>query len=227
MEHLSFLFILLIYLIIPIALAFQKKVRFVFRLRYLLPATLFSAAIFLMIHWRFTQSEIWTYNHEYITGIQLLKIPLEVWLSVFIIPFSSAYIYEWLKVKFENFEKDNVFLAISLFLLVVFVTLAYFYRNALFSFFIFFLTAIYLGYTIFRKRFKKHLTKFYLAYLVSLVPFTVDSFIMSRLNLITFNPAHTMNIALLGVPAERFIYLYLMLLINFTIYESLSESNYF
>lgn len=227
MEHLSFLLLLLIYLVIPILLSFQKKFRFGFRLRYLLPATLFSATVFLMWNWRFAEFGIWTYNSTYITGINLLKVPLEIWLSVFILPFSSAYIYEWLKVRFENFEKPNLFLVVSLVLFVAFAVLAYLFRSRLFSFFTFFLTAIYLGYTIFRNRFKKHLTKFYLAYLVSLIPFTLVSVIMSLLAMISYDSSHILQISLLGIPIERFVYLYLMLLINFTIYEYISERQYY
>jgi hypothetical protein len=223
MEHLTFLLLLLIYLIIPVFLSFQKNVRFVFRLKYLIPATIFSGAIFLMMCWRFTEFGIWNFNNEYLTGIDLLSIPLEVWLSLIIIPFSAAYIYEWLKIRFENLEKANLFLVISLILLTIFVALAYFYSRALFSFFVFFLTAIYLAYTLFRNRFKRHLTKFYLAFLIMLVPFTIVSFIMNLLPVITFDASHIMPVAVLGIPFERFVYLYLMMLINFTIYEYISE----
>lgn len=227
MAHLTYLFLLLIFLVIPIILSFQKKIRFIFRLRYLLPATIFSAAIFLMWEWRFTEFGIWSYNPDFITGIDLLKVPLEVWLSVFILPFSSVYIYEWLKIRFENFEKPNLFLVVSLVLFVVFAVLAYFYRRELFSFFTFFLTAIYLGYTIFRNRFKKYYTKFYLAFAVSLVPFMVVSLVMYSLPVISYDASHTMHVALLGIPVERLVYLYLMLLINFTIYEYISSRQFY
>ena len=194
MEHLTYLLLLLIYLVIPLILSFQKKVRFVFRLRYLLPATVFSGAIFLMMCWRFTEFNIWNFNSDYLTGIFWLNVPLEVWLSVVIIPFSGAYIYEWLKIRLENFEQANLFLAISLVLLLAFAALAYFYRSALFSFFMFFLTSIYLGYTLFRNRFKKHLTKFYLAYFIMLVPFVIISFVMNLLPVITYDAAHVIPV---------------------------------
>ena len=40
-KNFSYLLLLLGYLIIPVILGYQNKVRFVFRLRYLIPATLF------------------------------------------------------------------------------------------------------------------------------------------------------------------------------------------
>lgn len=227
MEHLTYLLLLLIYLVIPLILSFQKKVRFVFRMRYLLPATIFSGAIFLMMIWRFIEFGIWNFNNDYITGINWLNVPLEVWMSVIIIPFSAVYIYEWLKIKLATFEKANFFLAVSLVLLLAFAALAYLYSSALFSFFIFFLTAIYLGYTLFRNRFKKYLTKFYLTYLLMLVPFTIISFVMNLLPVISYDAVHVLPVAMLGIPLERFVYLYLIMLINFTIYEYIGERQFY
>ena len=226
MEHLTYLFLLLIYLVIPVILGFQKNVRFVFRLRYFVPAALFSALIFLMLEWRFISSSIWTFNGDYLTGLSLLKIPVEEWLSLFIIAFSSAYIYEWLKIRFKDFEKPNLFLAISLVLFVVYAVLAYVFRRNLFSFFTFFLTAIYLGYTVFRNRYKKHFTKFYLAWLITLLPFFIVSFISNLLPVVIYNAAHIIQVNVLGIPVERFVYLYLLLLINFTIYEFISDRKF-
>ncbi len=222
-QKLSYLLLLLVYLVIPVILSFQKSVRFVFRLRYLLPATIFAGAIFVMWDIRFTEMGIWSFNPEYLTGINILKIPVEEWLSFVIIPLSSVYIYEWLKIKFEDFEKPNAFIVISMVLLSIAAILAYFYRRSMFSFFTFFLAAIYLGYTVFRNRFKKYYTKFYLAWIISLVPYIIVSAILNSLPAIVYNSDHIIGVALFGVPVEKVGYLFLLLLINVTIYEYLSN----
>jgi len=222
-QKLSYLLLLLVYLVIPVILSFQKSVRFVFRLRYLLPATVFAAAIFVMWDIRFTQMGIWSFNPEYLTGINILKIPVEEWLSFIIIPLSSVYIYEWLKIKFEDFEKPNVFIVVSLILLSIAAVLAYYYSSRMFSFFTFFLSAIYLGYVVFRNRFRKYYTKFYLAWIISLVPFIIVSSILNSLPAVVYNSDHIIGVALFGVPVEKVGYLFLLLLINITIYEYLSN----
>ncbi len=226
-HNLSYLLLLLIYLVIPVILSFQKSVRFAFRLRYLLPATIFAGAVFVMWDIRFTEMGIWSFNPEYLTGIDVLKIPIEEWLSFLIIPLSSVYIYEWLKIKFEDFEKPNIFLVVSLIVLVVTAALAYFYRKNLFSFFTFFLLAIYLGYTVFRNRFKKYYTKFYMAWLVSLVPFITVSALLNSMPAVVYNSDHVIGVAIFGVPVEKIGYLFLLLLINITIYEYLSNRRTF
>ncbi|WP_297085659.1 lycopene cyclase domain-containing protein [uncultured Draconibacterium sp.] len=226
-KNLSYLLLLLSYLVIPIGLGFQKKVRFVLRLKYLVPASIFAGAIFIMWDIRFAQMEIWSFNPDYLTGLELLKLPLEEWLSFFIIPLSSVYIYEWLKVRFEDFEKPNTGVIISLALLIATGICAYVFRTRMFTFFTFFLSAIYLAYTIFRNRFKKYYTKFYLTLAISLIPFLIVSAILNSFPTIIYNAAHVIGIGIFGVPVERIGYLFLLLLINVTIYEYLNNRRHY
>lgn len=226
-QNLSYLLLLLIYLVIPVVLSFQKKVRFVFRLKYILPAIIFAGAIFVMWDIRFTQMRIWSFNPDYLSGIELLRLPVEEWLSFLVIPLSSIYIYEWLKVRFEDFEKPNVLLIISLVLLLTTGVLAYIFRTRMFSFFTFFLSAIYLGYTIFRNRFKKYYTKFYLALIISLVPYLIVSALLNSMPAIIYDSTHIIGITIAGVPVEKVGYLFLLLLINITIYEYLNNRRHY
>uniref|UniRef100_UPI0032165932 lycopene cyclase domain-containing protein n=1 Tax=uncultured Draconibacterium sp. TaxID=1573823 RepID=UPI0032165932 len=226
-KNLTYLLLLLGYLVIPVILGSQKKVRFVFQLKYLLPASIFAGAIFVMWDIRFTELGVWSFNPTYITEIDLLKIPIEEWLAFLIIPLSSVYIYEWLKLKLEHFEKPNIFIVISLAIFAISAILAYSHRKNMFTFFTFFLTAIYLGYTIFRNRFKKHYTKFYLAYAISLVPFLIISAILNIFPVIIYNTDHIIGTAILGIPVEKFAYLFMLLLINITIYEYLNERQHY
>lgn len=226
-QNLSYLLLLLIYLVIPVALSLQKKVRFVFRLKYILPAVIFAGAIFVMWDIRFVQMRIWSFNPDYISGIELLRLPVEEWLSFIVIPLSSIYIYEWLKIRFEDFEKPNVFLIVSLVLLLIAGVLAYIFRTRMFSFFTFFLSAIYLGYTVFRNRFKKYYTKFYLALIISLVPFLTVSAMLNSMPAIIYDSTHIIGINIAGVPLEKVGYLFLLLLINITIYEYLNNRRHY
>ncbi len=226
-KNLTYLLLLLLYLAIPILLSTQKKVRFVFRLRYLLPASIFAGGIFVMWDMRFTEMGIWNFNPDYLTGIELLKLPIEEWLSFLIIPLSSVYIYEWLKIRFEKFEQPSAFVILSLIFFAISVIVAYSFRKNMFTFFTFFLTAIYLGYTVFRNRFKKHYTKFYLAFAITLIPFIIISGILNSLPVVIYNSDHIIGAEIFGVPIEKLGFLFLLLLINTTIYEYLNERQYY
>ncbi|MCY1720668.1 lycopene cyclase domain-containing protein [Prolixibacteraceae bacterium Z1-6] len=226
-KNLTYLLLLLVYLVIPALLSMQKKVRFVIRLKYILPASIFTGAIFVMWDMRFTELGIWSFNVNYLTEINMFKVPIEEWLSFLIIPLSSVYIYEWLKTRFDKFEQPNIFVAVSLVIFVISAILAYIFRKNMFTFFTFFLISIYLGYTIFRNRFKKHYTKFYLAFGISLMPFIIVSATLNALPVIIYNTDHVMGAAILGIPAEKFAYLFMLLLINITIYEYLNERQHY
>lgn len=226
-KNLTYLLLLLTFLVIPTLLSTQKKVRFAFRLRYILPAVIFAGAIFIMWDIRFTELKIWTFNPEFLCGVEIMRVPIEEWLFFLVVPLSSIYIYEWLKIKLENFEQANAFVIVSLVLFVLSTILSFFYRRNMFTFFTFFLTSIYLGYTIFRNKFKKNYTKFYLAFAISLIPFLIVSGILNALPAIVYNSEQIIGVGIFGVPLEKIGFLFLLLLINTTIYEYLSNRQHF
>ncbi len=212
---------------IPFLFGIKKQIAFFLNLKHLIPAMLFSGAIFIIWDLRFEERAIWRFNPDFVLGINILNLPIEEWLYFLGIPFLGVFIYEYLKAHVSKFEKANVFLAFSIVLFILFGVLAYTTRQKLYPFFTFFLTAIYLGYTIFRNRFKKHYTKFYLGYFVMLVPFLIISGLLSGLPIIEYNPEYLLNVRLYSIPVENFVSLFLLYLMNVTIYEYLKERRIF
>lgn len=204
-------------------MGFKYKIGFFSKLKYLVPAVLFSGAIFIIWDLRFDERSIWRFNPDFLLGINILRLPIEEWLYFIAIPFLGVSIYEYVKQRFYDFEHPNTFLSISLALFILFGVIAYFSREKMYPFFTFFLSAIYLGYTIFRNRFKKHYSKFYLTYFITLIPFLIISVVYTRLPVIEYNPLHYFGIHIYTIPIENFASLYLLLLMNITIYEYLIE----
>ena len=226
-KNFAYLLLLLLFIVIPAILGIQKQVHFSNKLKYLFPSILFTGAIFAIWNIRFTQLGIWSFNPSFLVGLNILNLPLEIWLSFLLIPFSSVFVYEFLKIKLNHFEKANIFLAVSLVIFVTVAMLSYFSRQKLFTFFTFFLLTIYLGYTIFRNRFRKHYTKFYITYIISLFPFLIFMGVLSSVNAIYYNPDHILGNYAFGITIENFAYLFLLLLMNITIYEYLKERQFF
>lgn len=226
-KNFSYLLILALTFAIPLLFGFKKQIDFFRNLKHLIPAMLFSGAIFIIWDLRFEERAIWRFNPEYVIGVNILNLPIEEWLYFLAIPFLSVFIYEFIKLRFSSFEKADIFLAFSLVLFILFAVLAYTTRQKLYPFFTFFLTAIYLGYTIFRNRFKKHFTKFYLAYFVMLIPFLIISGLLTTLPIIEYNPEFLLGIRLYTIPLENFVSLFLLYLMNITIYEYLKERRIF
>jgi len=222
-KNFTYLLLMLGTIAIPLAYSFEKQIRFISRLKSLLPAIIFSGAIFIIWDLRFEELGIWTFNPEYVMGIYILNLPVEEWLFFFVIPYSCVFIYEVLNFKMPRFEKPNLFTGVSLVLLLVFALLAYFAREKLYTFFNFFLLTIYFGYTVFRNRFKPHYTKFFITYLISLVPFLIINGILTALPVVEYNDLHTLGIRIFTIPVEDFGYFFLLLLMNLTIYEYLKK----
>ncbi len=195
--------------------------------KYILPANFFSLAVYLIWGTRFSQIGIWSFNPEYTTGIQLWNLPLEEWLFLWVVSFLSVAVYEWAKIRFSEFEKPNVFLAISLVLLVIFGLTAFLSRQKVYPFFTFFLLSVYFGYTIFRNRFKKSYTKFYITYLVIIVPIFIIKAILCSLTVVSYNSIGTLGVYIANVPIEDFGYYFLLVLMNLTIFEYLNERRFY
>lgn len=225
-KNFSFLILLAIVLIIPLALAVRKKeIHFFSRLKFLVPAILFSGAVFIIWDIRFEQRSIWQFHPDYISGVILLDLPLEEWLYFIVISIFSVIVYEMVKLHDNKFNKTNIYLIISLILFLLSCITAYYARFKLYPFFTFFLLSVYLGYTIFRNRFKKHYAGFYLSYATLIIPYFIIEGIRTVLPIKEYNPEHIFGVRIFTVPVENFAYLFLLFLINITIYEYLKERN--
>lgn len=229
MEFKNFTYLLLMLgtIIVPLVFSFEKQVKFYTKLKYLTPAILLSGAIFIIWDLRFEELGIWSFNPEYLLGIYILNLPVEEWFFFIAIPYVTVFIYEILKVKLPQFEKPNLFLGVSLVFLVAFAITAWFGRERLYTFFNFFLLTIYFGYTVFRNRFKQHYTKFYLTWLISLVPFLIVNGLLTSLPVVEYNDAHNLGFRVFTIPIEDFFYFFLLLIMNLTIYEFLKKQKYY
>lgn len=226
-KNFTYLLILAATIAVPLALSFESKIQYFKKLKYLLPAIVLTGAVFIMWDISFTKARIWGFNPDYLIGINLLHLPVEEWAFFVVIPYSSVFIYEVLKFYWVKYEYANPFLVLSLALIVGFGLISYFFRYQGYTFLVSLFCAIYLGYTVFRNRFKAYITKFYFAYLVSLVPFLVVNGLLTSLPVVEYSNLHIMNTRFFSIPVEDFAYFFLMLLMVTTIYEYLKERKYY
>ena len=218
-----YLLILFVMAAVTMFLFIKKTIVFFTELKYMIPAIIFSGAIFILLNIRLLETGIISFNYNYLTGKNILSLPIEEWLFLLLISLFSFSVYILVNVNLANFEKPNLFLAISVILLLVFGFEAWFSREKLVPFFIFFLLTIYFGYTIFRNRFKLHLSKFYVSYGIAVVPFFLFKGILYSLPVILYNNEHILGIRLFSVPIEEFGFFFLLMLINITIFEYLRD----
>ncbi|GAB1453255.1 hypothetical protein MASR2M47_33110 [Draconibacterium sp.] len=193
-------------------------------LKYMLPAIIFSGTIFIMLKIRFLQSGFISFNENFLMHKNILNLPIEEWLFLLVISFFAFSVYILVNVKLEKFNKPNLFYVVSILLLIGFAYEAWYSRQKLIPFFVFFLLAIYFGYTLFRNKFKPHLTKFYISYFIVAIPFFLIKIVLNTLPVILYNNDFTLGIRLISVPVEEFANLFLLMLINITIFEYLRDN---
>lgn len=226
-QNFTYLLILIATLAVPLALSFDAKVQYYKNLKYILPAIIVTAIIFIAWDINFTKARIWSFNTDYTLGKEIKGLPIEEWLFFIVVPYACVFIYEVLKFYLKKYEFANPFLVVSLVLMVVFGLTSYFFRAQAYTFLTFLFSAVYLAYTVFRNKFKQHITKFYFSFAVSIVPFLIVNGILTGIPVVEYNSAHILNIRLLNIPIEDFSYFFLMLLMTVTIYEMLKENKYY
>lgn len=227
LKNFTYLILMIVSISVPLAQSFQTKKQYKNKIKYIIPAILITSAFFLIWDINFTEAKIWSFNSEYTIGTNIKGLPIEEWLFFLVVPYCCVFIYEIVKVDLEKYEFANFFTVLSLFLIVAFGLISYFYRHQLYTFLAFLLPSVYLAYIVFRNQFKQHITKFYFCYFFSLIPLLIVYGILASLPLVEYNPAHILNIRIINIPIEDFTYFFLMLLMVITIYERLKESKYY
>lgn len=226
MEFQNYWYLLILFVLagLTLFLFIKKSIVFIMELKYMLPAIIFSGTIFIMLKIRFLQSGFISFNENFLMHKNILNLPIEEWLFLLVISFFAFSVYILVNVKFEKFNKPNLFYVVSILLLIGFAYEAWYSRQKLIPFFVFFLLSIYFGYTLFRNRFKPHLTKFYISYFIVVIPFFLIKIFLNTLPVILYNNDFTLGIRLISVPVEEFANLFLLMLINITIFEYLRDN---
>lgn len=226
-QNLGYLIALLVLLAIALATISKLTSDLLFELKYMLPAIIFTTAVLVMINTRLAELQILVFNPIYLTGTNFLSYPFEEWLFIPVVSLLSFAAYIFAKKRLTNFEKPNLFVVVSLVILLISGLITWISRQKLYPFSIFMLLTIYFGYTIFRNRFKHHLSSFYLGFAIAVIPFFILKATLFSLSVIIPDTSFMLGLSLVNMPVEEFGYFFLLLLINATIYEYLRERRLF
>jgi lycopene cyclase domain-containing protein len=204
----------------PLAYSFEKKIGYFRKWKYLFPAIAITGAFFLLWDVIFTHLGIWAFNPRFLTGYYLLNLPIEEWLFFVTVPFACVFIYE----SMNHFVRKDILgpyaSSITVALVMLSLLIAILNIDKMYTTINFFLAALFLTahYLLFGNR---YLGRFYVAYLVHLIPFFVVNGILTSLPVVTYNDAENLGIRMGTIPIEDSIYSMSLLLLNITIYEYL------
>ncbi len=216
MKTFTYLFIMLFSLAGPLALSFDGRVNFYKKWKFALQAGIIVAIPFVVWDSLFTKHSFWGFNSERILGIKWLDLPIEEISFFIVIPFCCIFIAELL--SFFNYQFPGKFwnnlsliIGIGLFCIGIrffdqWYTLLSFGLGGLSIIVLFFMKAI-------------NWNRFWLLYLIHLIPFLVVNGFLTFYPVVWYNNAENLGIRIGTIPIEDTSYSLIALSWNVYLYE--------
>jgi len=209
----------------PLALSFDKKVGFYKHWKYVFPAMVVPAILYIIWDVYFTRLAVWSFNEDYITGIKLKGLPLEEILFFFVVPYCCVFIYACIRSYFPNLinqKNADWFLKILAAALLI-AGIIYFDKHYTSWTFIFTSAFIFLLY-LFRNFFKSFdAVSFLVSYVICLIPFLIVNGFLTAIPVVMYNDAENLGIRIHTIPFEDAFYGMLLILMNIVLYEKVKN----
>ncbi|MEO6721165.1 MAG: lycopene cyclase domain-containing protein [Ferruginibacter sp.] len=218
--HYTYLAILVAALAAPLLLSFDKKVAFYKSWRYLFPALLFPALIYIVWDIYFVSQGVWRFNRDYIIGIKFINLPLEEVLFFFVVPYCCLFIYECIRSYFPSLKNIKIADVILKLLAVILLITGIIFYERLYTSWTFIATAIFIFciYT-FPKLFSAFdAASFLVSFIIILVPFLIVNGFLTSIPVVLYNDAENTGIRIYTIPVEDIFYGMLLVMMNICIY---------
>lgn len=217
-----YLYLNIFTILFPLLLSFDKKVAFYKNWPALFPAILVNAVVFMAWDSWFTSIGVWGFNPEYLTGIYIYNLPLEEVLFFITVPYACVFIYDVLNAYITRDLLQRYAKAIALTLAVVLPLIGVFHMERLYTSITFFALAL-LHLIHLRIYGTRYLGRFYLMYVVHLVPFLLVNGVLTYLPIVWYNNSYNLGLRIGTIPVEDSMYSMLMLLLTISVYEGLRQ----
>jgi lycopene cyclase domain-containing protein len=218
----SYLLINFLTIFFPIVLSFDKRVAFFKSWSFVFPGLLITGLLFLFWDYLFTIYGVWSFNPEYIIGFHILDLPIEEILFFITVPFACIFVYECLNYYVKPDLLKRFSSPISYFLIAFSILMLVLFYDRVYTLITFGLLAAVLIITEFVVK-STIMSRFYLAYLVSLIPFYLVNGLLTSIPIVMYNNAENMAFRVGTIPFEDHFYSLSMLLINILLFEYFRE----
>jgi len=214
----TYLLINFLTVLFPVILSFDKRVRFFQSWKHIFPGLFISGLLFLFWDYLFTIYGVWSFNPDYVKGIYFLNLPLEEILFFVTVPFACIFIYECLNYYIKRDLLASVSVYITYLLMLLCAVLLVLFYDRVYSLITFGLLLVILLFSQFIFKFR-YLSRFYLAYLVSLIPFYIVNGLLTSIPVVMYNNEENMAFRVGTIPFEDHFYSMAMLLLNIMFFE--------
>lgn len=214
----AYLLINILTIFFPIVLSFDKRVAFYKRWKFIWPGMLITGVLFLFWDILFTIHGVWSFNDRYIIGVRIMDLPIEEIMFFLTVPFACIFIYECLNYYVKWQLPIGITKSISVILIILSAILTVVYHNHWYTVITFGLLLVIL--IIFQFVLKsKWLGRFWLAYIVSLLPFYIVNGILTAVPIVLYNNQQNLGIRVGTIPLEDHFYSMALLVMNVGFFE--------
>jgi lycopene cyclase domain-containing protein len=223
-----YLSLLLISVIFPLALSFDRKVGFYKYWKTLIPSIIIVGSIYITADIFFVKAGIWGFNPAYHSKIVFLGLPLEEWLFFVLIPYACVFIHYVFISYFPGLILSNNFIRIfSAILIVIILTITIINYNKTYTLFNFSLLIISILIALFDRH--RLLNRYYISFLIILIPFFIVNSILTGTfisgEVVWYKNSEILGIRLLTVPIEDTGYAFSLILLNLQIMNWFQKEN--
>ena len=204
---------------VPLIRSFEHRIHYAGKWKYLFPAILITAAVFLIWDAIFTARGVWGFSHDYTAGLYILKMPLEEWLFFIIIPFATVFVFEVLDYFIKNFNFPVLSMTITILLILIFSILFFLYIDRTYTMVVtgFMVVVLLMQFVV--KSYRTYLSMFYLSFIICLIPFLIVNGILTKLPVVFYDDTENLAFRIYTIPIEDFIYFLALYLMNMNLYK--------
>ncbi|GGB11130.1 MULTISPECIES: lycopene cyclase domain-containing protein [Mucilaginibacter] len=214
----TYLLINLLTVFFPVVLSFDKRVRFYKSWKFIWPGMAVTGLFFLFWDVLFTVRGVWSFNSAYIIGVKFFGLPLEEILFFLTVPFACIFIYACLNHYVKWLMPFRLTGIISSMVILLSILMLIFYHDRLYTavtFGLLLLLVVLIQYV-----FKADwVNRYYLAYIVALLPFYIVNGILTSVPIVLYNNAENLGKRVGTIPFEDHFYLMALLLMNIGFFE--------
>jgi lycopene cyclase domain-containing protein len=197
----------------PLLLSFDKKVAFYKQWKYIFPSLALTGILYLGWDYVFTIHNVWSFNPRYIVGIYFYGLPLEEILFFITVPFACIFIYQCLLAYIKTNYLGKIAPIITYFLLSFCIIMAFIYIDKLYSLINFITLFLALLFVQIKSKWLP-MGRFYMAYVVTLIPFYIINGLLTSIPIVSYNNAENMGFRVGSIPFEDHFYSLSLFLIN-------------
>ncbi len=212
-------------ILVPFIRSFEPRIQFFKDWKYLFPAIGITGLFFLVWDVFFEHAGIWGFNDFYLLGPRLFGLPLEEYLFFLTVPYACLFIYAVLKYFVKAKWMDGHARGVTLVLAVVLAFAGILFRDQTYTFWNFMFTSAFLLLFLLFGRKMKGVNRFYITFLIALIPFLLVNGALTGFftpePVVWYNDAENFGIRIGTIPIEDTVYGFLLLFMNWVVYQGL------